>query len=181
MDKNYLVHYGVLGMKWGVRTSSQGTTNAKKVASKKSQMDTAKVRLNTAKINKKAASKRSEKKVTKEILKSARKDYWKSKLDYLAERNKENESYSKLDPAKKSMDLFVLGEDGQAYMNRRLNENKKLKVEDVRKSAYIEAGVNFAQAMLSVHNNTPTNYSNSRSNDNGFDDVRDRDERFRNS
>lgn len=177
MNQNYLYHFGVPGMKWGVRKAPE-TTNARKVASKKNSMDSTKVRLAAMKAKKKISGKdwdRSYNQMTSATrmwtksgdaildtansnarrsegankqYKQAKKDYKVAKKEYKKEISKENEDYAKSKSSKKTLDLIVSGEAGKRQINRLMNENKNLTVSQARQTTYVEAGVNTVAFLM---------------------------------
>lgn len=110
---NYLVHYGVLGMKWGQK-------RAKNKYSKNLQ----KIKEHTTKINK-----------SKEDIKDLKKNKYKSKAftDYLRPGAENLLNYKKPTPAMKEAYESIMYmhkgriEQGKYEVNRLLKENKKLK------------------------------------------------------
>lgn len=78
--------------------------------------------------------------------KQAKKDYKQARKEYNKERNLPNENYksSRLDKA-------LMGDGGQAQINRMLNTNKHMTVSQARKTTAIEAGVNTAAALLVIY------------------------------
>ncbi|MDD3040072.1 hypothetical protein [Bacteroides sp.] len=155
---------------------SKPTTNYSKVSVKKQAATSAKIKVAEAKIKKKEAAKdwdsayndlaspirnwgpsgnavRSKASETArrsgqadKNYKQAKKDYKQAKKDYNKERQLPNENYksSKLDKA-------LMGDGGQAQINRMLNTNKNMTVSQARKTTAIEAGVNTAAALLVIY------------------------------